>query len=271
MENKERDVENLMTKKSTMVTVVVVVLLVLSFVALQINNYFKKPSTQVLPIVQKEQTAPSEVQQPEEPQNVKVSDVVSQEQLAKTQTVPEATTTDHLDGVLTAPVKLIVYSDFECPYCAQYHDILVQAKKIYGAKIAIIYRQYPMVQLHTYAMTAALASECADEQGKFWPMYDALFLANKENRLNADEIINIAKTLKLDTKKFDSCLSTEKYRDKVVAQFEAGKTSGVTGTPTTFVNGELVIGANPLESGLRSDGSKLEGLKSIIDRKLLGQ
>jgi len=182
--------------------------------------------------------------------------------------VREISADDHLWGEISAPVKIIVYDDFECPFCADYYDTLETAKKEFGNKLVIALRHFPLVNIHVYSMKAAEASECAAEQGKFWEMYHKLFENNKAGILSELQFKEDAKSLELDTAKFDQCLFQEKYKDKVNEQMLEARSFNVNGTPTTFVNGEIVVGAYPMDDFTGSDGAKTEGLRSIINRQL---
>ncbi len=176
---------------------------------------------------------------------------------------------DHLWGSLDATVKLIVYSDFECPFCANFYDTLKQVKEEFGDKVVIAFRHYPLAS-HTLALTAAEASECAAEQGKFWEMYNKLFGDNKANEMSLAQFKKDAADLNLDQAKFNQCLDTEKYKDKVLAQMLAGKNAGVTGTPTSFVNGQIYVGAYPFKDFTGNDGKPEKGMESIIQGLLKG-
>jgi len=174
---------------------------------------------------------------------------------------------DHLWGSLEAPVKLIVYSDFECPFCANYYDTLKQVKEEFGDKVVIAFRHYPLAS-HTLALTAAEASECAAEQGKFWEMYNELFGDNKANETSLAQFKKDAADSGLEQAKFNQCLATEKYKDKVLAQMLEGKNAGVTGTPTSFVNSQVLVGAYPFKDFTGNDGKPESGMESIINKLL---
>jgi len=175
---------------------------------------------------------------------------------------------DHAWGSLSAKAVMIVYDDFECPFCADYYDTLEKAKAEFGEQLTIVYRHNPLLNIHPYALKAAEASECAAEQGKFWEMYRALFADNKAGRMYDKQFKDDAKVIGLDQAKFNQCLDTSKYKDAVMAQMMEAKTFNVNGTPTTFINGEIIVGANPYEDLVASDGRKIEGLKNIITRHL---
>lgn len=165
------------------------------------------------------------------------------------------TDADHLRGSKDAPVVLVEFSDFQCPYCSRHHDTMKQIKDAYGDQVAWVWKQFPLTGLHPFAQKAAEASECASEQGKFWEYADKL-MENQAN-LSTDLFGKLASELKLDTAKFNTCLSSDKYLAKVQADETEGTTKGVEGTPATFVNGELISGAIPFDS-----------FKSVIDQAL---
>ncbi len=174
--------------------------------------------------------------------------------------------TDHIWGDLDAPVQLIIYDDFECPFCARFYDTVNQIKEYFGNKVVVVFRHFPL-RFHPNAMNAALASECAAEQGKFWEMYDKIFADNKARRLSVEQFKKDAKDLGLDLVKFNQCLDTKKYKDKIERQMLEGRNAGVTGTPGNFINGRPLPGAYPFEDFERM-GKKVDGMKSIIESYL---
>ncbi|MBI4812200.1 thioredoxin domain-containing protein [Candidatus Falkowbacteria bacterium] len=174
---------------------------------------------------------------------------------------------DHVRGDKNAPVQIIIYSDFECPYCAKFTRTIEQAAEEFKEKVAVVYRHFPLT-FHKRATLAAIASECASGQGKFWEMHDKIFADNVVGRLSADQLKKDAADLGLDATEFNQCLATEKYKEKVEAQTVEGKSAGIIGTPTSFVNGEIVIGAYPMDDFTDSAGVERKGLRSIIQRYL---
>jgi len=148
-------------------------------------------------------------------------------------------------GPADAPVTVVVFSDFECPYCASVNLTLNKVVAEYGDRIRLVYRQFPLDQIHSHAEKAAEASLCAEEQGKFWEMHDALFKG--PIRLELEELKAKAAAIGLDPRRFDSCLSSGKYGERVRADLEAGKAAGVASTPTLFINGRPVLGAQPYQ------------------------
>ncbi len=161
---------------------------------------------------------------------------------------------DHILGSKDAEVVLIEYSDFQCPYCGRHAPNLKKLYEELGDDIAIVFRHFPL-SFHANALSAAVASECAAEQGKFWEYHDALF-ANQSD-LGKDLYEKIATDLGLNISDFNECLDSGKYENEIKAEMEGGSSAGVTGTPGTFVNGNLVKGAVPYET-----------LKSIVESEL---
>jgi protein-disulfide isomerase len=157
---------------------------------------------------------------------------------------------DHVLGDKKAIITMIEYSDFECPFCDRFHPTTKQILEAYPGKVRLVFRHFPL-SFHANAESAAVASECAAEQGKFWEFADKLF-ANQD-KLGADFYKQTAKELKLNSSKFDTCLSTNKYLEKVRKQAQEGAGAGITGTPGTFLidkNGNIqtIKGAQPFES-----------------------
>ncbi len=164
--------------------------------------------------------------------------------------VPTVTEADHIRGDKNAPVTIIEYSDFECPYCERFHPTMLQVMDEYKGQVRWVLRHFPL-SFHPNANEAALASECAAEQGKFWEMGDKLF----ENRtaLGDELYATLASDLGLNTADFDDCMANEEYADKIEAQAQAGAAAGVSGTPGSFVidkdgNAIPIKGALPFSS-----------------------
>ncbi len=156
--------------------------------------------------------------------------------------VPEINDTDHVIGGADAKVVLIEYSDFECSYCGRHHPNMKKLQAEYGDKITWVYRHFPL-SFHENALPAAVASECASEQGKFWEFADAMF--DNQTDLGSDLFEATALELGLNVSQFTACLDSGKYDSFIEDQTNAGATAGVNGTPATFLNGELISGAVP--------------------------
>ncbi|MDP2709380.1 MAG: thioredoxin domain-containing protein [bacterium] len=174
---------------------------------------------------------------------------------------------DHLKGQAGAPVEMIVYSDFECPFCAQFADTMEKIEGYFRSQIVIAFRHYPLPG-HPDAQQAAEASECAAEQGKFWEMHDKLFADNAAGRMSVGQFKQDAADLGLNQEQFNQCLDSGQYRNKVSEQKAAGGEAGVTGTPTSFINGFIYPGAYPFEDFTSPDGTPEKGMKTIISNLL---
>jgi len=148
-------------------------------------------------------------------------------------------------GDKKAPVTIVLYSDFQCPFCSRVGPTLKQIEEKYGNKVRIAFKQQPL-PFHPNARIAAAASLAAHEQGKFWEMHDKLF-ANQQ-KLDRQSLDTYAQELKLDMRKFTDALNNEKFKAVIDAdQAEANKV-GANGTPTLFVNGRKIVGAQPFEN-----------------------
>ena len=161
---------------------------------------------------------------------------------------------DHIRGSKDAKVILIEYSDFECPYCSDFHATAQQIKDEYGDDVAWVYRHFPL-EFHEKARPAAIASECAADLGGndgFWTYANGLF-SNQEANLTKVGLNNVAADIGLNMDEFASCLDSKKFDDKIEAQYQGGLAAGVNGTPGNFIlnkKGEawLIPGALPFET-----------------------
>jgi protein-disulfide isomerase len=163
-------------------------------------------------------------------------------------------------GGANASVTLVEFSDFQCPFCLRVAPTLKQLHEAYGDRIRIVWKDFPLTAIHPDAFKAAEAGNCAREQGKFWEYHDVLF-ANQE-ALDPEALKDYAANLKLDTAKFNQCLDTAKYNDRVQESLKMGNGLGVQSTPSTFVNGRLVSGAVPYETFTRIIDEELERARS---------
>ena len=171
----------------------------------------------------------------------------------------QITEKDHIRGDINAPVKIVEYSDTECPFCKRFHDTMKQVMDEYGksGKVAWVYRQFPLTQLHPKAPKEAEALECANELGgndKFWAYTDRLFeITPSNNGLNPMELHNIAQYVGLDMTKFNTCLTSGKYAKHIQEDTQNANATGGNGTPWSIVvakNGKKypLSGAQPYES-----------------------
>ena len=153
---------------------------------------------------------------------------------------------DPAKGPEDAPVTIIEFSDYECPFCKrwrmQVYDPLFEA---FGDKIRFVYRDFPIEQIHPQAIPAAVAANCAGEQGKYWEFHDKLFLGGRP--LGDETYRAYAEELGLDLEAFEACRASEEQRQEVLKDLEDGLRLGVRGTPTFFINGIPVVGAQPFE------------------------
>ena len=149
-------------------------------------------------------------------------------------TVP-ASADDHSQGDADAPVTLVEYGDYECPYCSEAAQIVEQVQARMGDKLRLVFRNFPLAQIHPYAQHAALAAEAAAEMGQFWPMHDLLY--QNQQQLTDDDLMGYADQLGLDRDEFAAKINGSQASDKVQADFESGAQSGVNGTPSFFING----------------------------------
>ena len=148
-------------------------------------------------------------------------------------------------GPASAPVTIVMFTDFQCPYCARVRTTLDQVQQRYGEKVRLVVRQFPLAQIHAQAQKAAEASLCANDQGKFWPLYDAMFTDQKG--LAVDALKAKAAELALDATAFNTCLDGGTHATAVQTDLREGMAAGVTGTPAMFVNGRFVSGSVPLD------------------------
>jgi protein-disulfide isomerase len=152
-------------------------------------------------------------------------------------------------GASDAPVTIVEFSDFHCPFCRKVQPVLDELRAKYGDKVKLVYRDFPLDSLHSQARAAAEAAHCAIEQGKFWEFHDKLF----KNDPDASQatLDRFAQEAGMDVNAFEACRAAGKYKTSVQASAQEGAKLGITGTPTFFINGRTLVGAQPLDAFAR--------------------
>jgi protein-disulfide isomerase len=157
-----------------------------------------------------------------------------------------------------APITLVEFSDYQCPFCRRWHqEVYEQLLAAYPGKIRIVYRSLPLTSIHPDAMAAAEAAMCAGEQDAYWPYHNKLFSSES---LDQQTFLKYAQELSLNVEQFKTCITNEKYKDAITADSDFAINLGVRSTPTFFINGLAVVGAQPLEV-----------FKQVIDKELAGE
>lgn len=162
-------------------------------------------------------------------------------------------------GSAMAPVTIVKFEDFHCPFCKRVQPTLTQLLARYGEKVKLVHRDFPIDSLHPAARNAHEAARCANDQGKFWAYHEALY-ANAP-KASPEQLRAYAQEVGLNLPAFDQCLSSGKHRAAVQKDVEEGTRAGVTGTPAFFINGRLLSGAQPLESFARVIEEELARLR----------
>jgi len=157
-------------------------------------------------------------------------------------------------GPTNAPVTIVEFSDFQCPYCGREYPVIERLMKEYDGKLRLVFRHYPL-DFHPFAQKAAEAGACAQDQGKFWELHDKMF--TNQGKLAVADLKGYAKLLGMDAPKFDKCLDSGEKKALVDDDLKAGSAAGVNGTPAFFINGIFVNGAQPYEH-----------MKQAVDREL---
>lgn len=162
-------------------------------------------------------------------------------------------------GKADAPITLIEFSDYECPFCRRWHqEVFPLIQQKYGDKIRFVYRDFPLTNIHPNALPAAVAANCAGEQGRYWEFNARLF--DGTDPLSRATYEKIAADYNLNTADFAQCLDENRYQAEVEADFAYASELGVRSTPTFFINGLAVVGAQPFEV-----------FEQIIDMELAGE
>jgi protein-disulfide isomerase len=148
---------------------------------------------------------------------------------------------DHAQGPADAPVTLVEYGDFECPYCGAAYPVIARVQQRMGDRLRFVFRQFPIATSHPHAEAAAEASEAAGAQGKFWEMHARLY--EHQDALGDADLRRYAEAIGLDLGRFDREMADRTWADRVREQFMGGVRSGVNGTPTFYINGARYDGS----------------------------
>jgi protein-disulfide isomerase len=170
----------------------------------------------------------------------------------------EVAATGPAQGPESAPVTIVEFSDFQCPYCVKAEPTVKEVVAAYPGKVRLVYRDYPLPG-HPLAPKAAEAAHCAGDQGKYWQMHDRLFAAG--GKLEVESLKGYAKEVGLDSAKFDACLDSGEKASVVAFHKKAGDEAGVNGTPAFFINGRLISGAQPAEAFKQAIDAELTAKK----------
>lgn len=145
------------------------------------------------------------------------------------------TNDDHIQGDENAPITLVEYGDYECPYCGMAYPIVKQIQKHFGKRLRFIFRNFPLVDNHPHAGIAAVTAEFAATKNKFWEMHDLLY--ENQEYLDITDLLNYAKSLNLSESDLRNAIENAMFEQKIESDFMGGVRSGVNGTPTFFING----------------------------------
>lgn len=163
-----------------------------------------------------------------------MAEIEELEEIAKL-SLPVSSKRDHIQGKSSAPVTLVEYGDYECPYCGQAYLIVKEIQQQLKDQLRFVFRNFPLTQVHPHAQQTAEAAEAAGVQKKFWDMHDLLY--ENQQALDYYHLVEYASILDLDIERFNNDLFSHAYAGRVREDFISGVRSGVNGTPTFFVNG----------------------------------
>jgi len=157
------------------------------------------------------------------------------------QLTPPVSAKDHTAGPDDAPVTLVEYGDYECPFCGRAHPVVKAVQRELEGQLRFVFRNFPLAEAHPHALLAAQAAEAAGAQGRFWEMHDKIF--ENQEALELSDIVGYAQSLGLDITQFQADLEAGTFAKKVREDFRSGVRSGVNGTPTFFINGSRYDGS----------------------------
>ena len=171
--------------------------------------------------------------------------------------LPVSPERDHIRGPLDAPVTLLEYGDYECPYCGAAHAVVTAVCEAMGDQLQFVFRHFPLTTVHPHAELAAEAAEAAGAQRKFWAMHDTLY--ENQQQLDPPALAAYAEAIGLELTRFISDLQAHVHQPKVAEDFMSGVRGGVNGTPSFFINGRFFSGALSYEK-----------LREIVEEELNG-
>jgi protein-disulfide isomerase len=161
-------------------------------------------------------------------------------------------------GPANAPITIVEFSDYQCPYCRRWHEQVYEPLlAAYPGKIKMVYRHLPLTSIHPDAFAAAEAAMCAGDQDAYWPYHEKLF---SSEALGMQTYVQYAQDLSLDVDAFQTCMTENKFKDAIEADSDFAVNLGIRSTPTFFINGLAIVGAQPLEV-----------FKQVIDKELAGE
>jgi protein-disulfide isomerase len=176
------------------------------------------------------------------------------------QLTPAVNRQDHIYGNFQVPFELVEYGDYECPYCGAAYPIVKNIQQKLERHLKFVFRNFPLSKIHPHAFSAAVATEAAALQGKFWEMHDVVF--ENQKTLGEENILRLAETIGLMPERFKIDLQQKALAEKVEKDFESGLRSGVNKTPTFFINGQIYEGS-------WTDGQLLQYLETQLEANLI--
>jgi protein-disulfide isomerase len=166
------------------------------------------------------------------------------------------TSSDHIQGDEHAPVILVEYGDYQCPHCGRAYPIVKQVQKHFGKRLAFVFRNFPLNEMHPDAEVAAETAEFAASQDRFWEMHDAIF--ENQDSLGLPLLLELAEKLSLSAEALEQALNDGEYAKRVKEDFLGGVRSGVNGTPTFFINGHRHDGPFEFEDLVEAIGTQMK-------------
>lgn len=253
MKNKNTVNDNVMIKKSTFTGLIIVITIVIAISAFFAGSYFANLNS--------DEITQSDLNAAIAKLESKISNIPQPPTKSNTQPIKVSIDDDPMKGDPNAPITIIEFSDYECPFCERFYANtlpLIEENYINTGKVNFVYRDFPIQSIHRNAASAAIAAECADDQEMFWPFHDMIF-ENKDTwaALEGVNLINefeeYAIILQLNTEEFNTCLESQKYLDEVRKDLQDGQNYGITGTPGFFIGNDnsgyiKVSGAQPYQN-----------------------